>query len=106
MLQSPLWDDYELKPLRGSINQEPLRGMKVALCTWGFPEFTASLARALRAFCDPIVILPEDARGAAVTGAVWLVVKLTKAAVRLFRKQTDLCGIIIAMFGPQTWHLA
>ena len=39
--------------------------MKVALCTWGFPEFTVSLARALRPLCDPVVILPEDHRDVA-----------------------------------------
>jgi glycosyltransferase involved in cell wall biosynthesis len=35
--------------------------MKVALCTFGFPEFTVSLARALIAHsCRPIVYLPQE----------------------------------------------
>lgn len=40
--------------------------MRVALCTFGFPELTISLARALKPFCDPSVVLPDRARPAAV----------------------------------------
>lgn len=34
--------------------------MVVALCTFGFPEITISLARALQKFCDPVVFLPDS----------------------------------------------
>lgn len=39
--------------------------MKVALCTFGFPEFTISLARSLERYCDPVVVMPEHSRTAA-----------------------------------------
>ena len=34
--------------------------MRVAICTFTFPEFSASLAVALGKHCQPIVFVPEE----------------------------------------------
>ena len=71
--------------------------MKVALCTWGFPEFTVSLARALRSFCDPVVVLPEHARDAAMglEDVETVPYRLSENPISKFRACSKMASIIL-----------
>jgi alpha-maltose-1-phosphate synthase len=79
--------------------------MKVALCTFGFPEFTISLARSLERFCEPVVVMPEHTRAAAgdFQQVATIPYHLTNASLSKLRACSQMASIV-SQFKPDVVH--
>ena len=79
--------------------------IKVALCTFGFPEFTISLARSLEPFCDPLVVMPEHTRDAAgdFQQVATIPYRLTNTPLSKLRACSQMASIV-SRFKPDVVH--
>ena len=79
--------------------------MKVAICSFGFPEFTVSLAHALEPYCEPLVIIPASAKSAiaAYKNVKTIPYVLSESVFSKFRACSEMHSLI-ADFSPDVIH--